>query len=503
MSSSSPAVIILRIVTSSWLHMLPLIVAASALAQAPADLLSQLQMDSAPLQNAGVVTLSYADAVQKSLPSVVTVLTVKHVNPDRSFRESRKIDPLDLIRKDKETPVEVEPQRGGGSGVILTRDGYIITNNHVVDDVDTITVRMQGRKQDVTARLVGRDPLTDIALLKIETGDLKPMTIADSTLLKLGDVVLALGSPFGLEQTVTLGIVSGTGRSMNFIKEGYEDFIQTDAPINPGNSGGALVDGTGRLVGINTAVYPGGWAPVNSIGFAVPVNLALRVAGDLLAHGHVRRGHLGVRWDEAGKEAAPLITGRQDVRPAEVMTIEAGSPADLAGFAAGDLILSLNGKPAGSLDRIRYGIATLAPGSKARIDVQRGKERVTLEAVLVEAPVPASEKKTGARLVGEATRAEESAILQEGLEVGLLTNTLRQENSIPASVAGALVTKALEDGRPMLKIPEGSIIIAVNGKAVRDTGEVKKHFDQASPGSALMLRIWRPEGERFARVLRK
>lgn len=463
----------------------------------PPDLAKAIKLDPTPLPAQEKLPLSYASVVEKCLPSVVTVLTVKYVDPSEAGLASAE-NPFDLAG-DKKNPREPQPRRGSGSGVILTAQGYILTNNHVVEDADTIRVRVAGEERDWEAKLIGRDPLTDVALLKIEAPNLQPITVADSTILRRGDVVLALGSPFGLEQTVTMGIVSATSRMLGFIRNGYEDFIQTDAPINPGNSGGALVDGMGRLVGINTATYSGGWSPAQGIGFAVPANLALRVAGDLLRFGHVVRGYMGVQWTEVSEEEALKITGRPDVRPARIVAIEAGTPAEKAGFEGGDIILSLNGHPTPSLARARYAVATLLPGSRATFTVQRGKEQRTVELILIEVPGAWVKNNEG----GPPAEKKSDIEVLKGLKVAPLTNATRAEFKIPAETQGVLVTHAEDDGKPMARPAPGDVITAINGDDVKGPERILEITKDAPLGKSFMLKIWHKGAQGFVMLRKK
>ncbi|WP_051945924.1 trypsin-like peptidase domain-containing protein [Verrucomicrobium sp. BvORR106] len=455
---------------------------------------SLIGKDPAPLENSGAVTLSYAATVRKCLPSVVTVLAVKYEDPGGQIEPSS--GSLDLGTGKKE-PRMLEAKRGSGSGVILTKEGHIITNNHVVEDADTLHVRLAESQQDLEATLIGRDPLTDIALLKIAAFDLHPMSVSDSSTLQRGDVVLALGSPFGLEQTVTLGIVSATSRTMNFIKGGYEDFIQTDAPINPGNSGGALVDGLGRLVGINTAAYPGGgWRPANSIGFAVPANLALRVANDLQTRGHVVRGFVGLRWVDTEPQETAAFSLRNEHRLAKVIEIVASSPADTAGFAYGDIITGFNGANLPTTARLRFAVAALPPGSKATFDVLREGKKLSLECTLVESPTPA-------KSAPSAPASETRLTLRAGLEGVDIDHITRATQQIPVDIKGVLITKADEDGRPFAKVTPGDVITTLNGTNISDCRTLDEALKKLPPETPLMLKLWKKSGAGFAMIKRK
>lgn len=464
-------------------------VIASQGAEAPLPLSSQIQRNTDRLDNSGAITLSYADVVARVQPCVVTVLTTRLIrpqDPDTTGDSARNDLNLEKKRKDH---VTLQQEEGGGSGVVITKAGHILTNYHVIRGAAKIRVRLPDGSSDLIASLVGQDPLTDLAVLKVEA-ELSPIIVADSNSVRPGDVVLALGSPFGLEQTVTLGIVSATGRTMNFIRGGYEDYIQTDAPINPGNSGGALVDGHGRLIGINTAVYSGGWSEANSIGFAVPVNLALRVANDLLLHGHVVRGFLGMRLVEVDEAQARVLGSRPDLRAGKVSEIEAGSPADTAGVIAGDVILQLNGRSTRTLAQLRYGIATLLPGGKVELGIVRGGTRMTLSATLGEMP--------GNALTDTASFKPGNIELQSGLEVTALNDAEKLTWKVPSTTVGVLVTRAEMDGKPIIGLLVGDVLLEINGTRLTTPDEARNTFRGVPQGQAIFFRVWRSGDERFA-----
>src|SRR5438477_1172751 len=259
-------------------------------------------------------------------------------------------------------------ERSLGSGVIVTKDGYILTNNHVEDGADEIKVARDKDKKQFTAKVIGRDPRTDIAVLKIDAKDLPFITFADSDKIEVGDVVLALGNPFGIGQTVTMGIVSATGRGGMGIED-YEDFIQTDAAINPGNSGGALVDAEGRLVGLNTAILSRSGGS-QGVGFAIPANLARSVMDQLIKSGKVERGFLGVGIQDLTPELARQFNVK-DTQGALVSSVTPDSPADKAGLKSGDVIVEFNGRAVPDSRHLKLQVAETAPGSSTPVRVMR------------------------------------------------------------------------------------------------------------------------------------
>jgi S1-C subfamily serine protease len=265
-----------------------------------------------------------------------------------------------------------------GSGVIVAAQGFILTNNHVVEGADEIAVMLPGGKV-AEARVVGTDPETDLAVLRVEAKGLQPITFADPASVQIGDIVLAVGDPFGVGQTVTQGIVSATGRNRLGINT-FENFIQTDAAINPGNSGGALVDASGHLVGINTAIYSRSGGS-QGIGFAIPVSLARQVMEQIIATGRVSRGWLGVSARDVIHETTGAAAG------AALVAVQRGGPADRAGLRAGDTVLSINGKEVVDTAALINETAALSPGSQAQFKILRGREAVSLAVELGRRPV--------------------------------------------------------------------------------------------------------------------
>jgi S1-C subfamily serine protease len=265
-----------------------------------------------------------------------------------------------------------------GSGVIVAAQGFILTNNHVVEGADEIAVMLPGGKV-AEARVVGTDPEADLAVLRVEAKGLQPITFADPASVQIGDIVLAVGDPFGVGQTVTQGIVSATGRNRLGINT-FENFIQTDAAINPGNSGGALVDASGHLVGINTAIYSRSGGS-QGIGFAIPVSLARQVMEQIIATGRVSRGWLGVSARDVIHETTGAAVG------AALVAVQRGGPADRAGLRAGDAVVSINGKEILDTAALINETAALNPGTKAQFKVMRGREALSLAVELGQRPI--------------------------------------------------------------------------------------------------------------------
>jgi len=332
-----------------------------------------------PAQNNSVI--SYSSVVQKVIPSVVNISTEKIVKTKipEQFRRFFE-DPFfkKFFGPFGEMPKEPKEHKeyALGSGVIVTKDGYIVTNNHVVSGATKIIVKLHdGRKY--TAKLIGTDPKTDIAIIKIDAKDLKPITIADSSKIKVGDVVLAIGNPFGLGETVTHGIISALNRTSIGLND-YENFIQTDAAINPGNSGGALVDLKGRLIGINSAIISRSGGN-NGIGFAIPSNMMKFVITSLIKHGKVERGYLGVMISNIDSGKAKLYGIDHGVL---VNKVEPKSAAEAAGLKPGDIIVAVDGEEIKNAGELRNKIAFKGPDAKVSIKVYRNGKYLTLTAKL-------------------------------------------------------------------------------------------------------------------------
>ncbi|MET0709255.1 MAG: trypsin-like peptidase domain-containing protein [Tardiphaga sp.] len=313
-----------------------------------------------------------APLVRETTPSVVNISVRGRVKQDNPLYR----DPL--FREFFDVPKQlVQEVQAAGSGVIVdAARGYVLTANHVVAQISSAQVTTRDGRR-FTARLIGRDPATDIAVLQLQDASrLKAIPLGDSDRLEVGDFVIAIGNPFGLGQTVTSGIVSALGRT-GLGKQGYEDFIQTDAPINPGNSGGALVDLRGQLIGINTAIISPGGGNVG-IGFAVPINMAKRVMDQLVAHGEVRRGQIGVSIRDLTPEMAAKENRTEGAFIADVV---AGSPAETAGLAKGDVVIAADGAPVRSAAQLRNKVGLTAIGARVELRVARGSavRNVTVE----------------------------------------------------------------------------------------------------------------------------
>jgi serine protease Do/serine protease DegQ len=414
----------------------------------------ELKRDSSPINDGkSAVILSYADVLEQVEKEVVSI------DSTRTVHERIQANPLlrqffgDIPDQDRESK-----EMGLGSGVIVSSDGYILTNNHVVADADELKVEFADGRT-FPAKVVGADPKTDIAVVKIDATGLPAVTFADSDKLRVGDIVFAVGNPLGVGETVTMGIVSAKGRNHLGILDddekgpGYEDFIQTDAAINMGNSGGALVDAKGRFVGINSAIVSPSRGNIG-IGFAVPVNMAANVMKSLIETGTVSRGFLGVQGDTVTSDMAELLHLPKDATGLIVTVAEAGSPADRAGLKGGDVILAVNGRPIHDFDELRLTIAQLAPGTKVTLSIARDGKPMVLTATLT-------------------TFSEKPNELLDGVEVGKLTDDVREHLGIDARVTGLVVVKVDEKSSYAQSLPQGAVILEINRSPVNDVAGAK------------------------------
>ncbi len=314
---------------------------------------------------------SFSDAARKAIPSVVNISATRQVKRRSPLLE----DPAFQRFFGERFNLPPETQLSLGSGVIVSREGYILTNDHVVEGVSDIQVTLHDGRT-VTGKIVGTDPDTDLAVVRVPTGSLTPITFGQSDQAKVGDVVLAIGDPFSVGQTVTMGIISAVGREIGPANP-FGSFIQTDAAINPGNSGGALVDVNGNLIGINTLIFSrsGGY---QGIGFAIPVSLARRVMEQIIETGAVTRGWFGVEVADISPELAESL-GLKDTRGAIVGAIERGSPAEKSGMKLGDVIVAVNGRTVPDVTSALNAIAEVPPGKSVPVKVLRRNQEMNLE----------------------------------------------------------------------------------------------------------------------------
>ncbi len=397
--------------------------------------------------------LSYANILDKVKTSVVNISIKKSVTTSRQNPMTN--DPFfrEFFKNQQNIPKE-RIQRALGSGVIISEDGYIITNNHVVDGADEIVVNLVNDKKEYKAKLIGKDKKSDLAVIKIEAKNLNAVTFYNSDKVRVGDVVFALGNPFGLHETTTQGIVSATRRTGVGITE-YENFIQTDASINPGNSGGALINSKGDLIGINSAILSKSGGNVG-IGFAIPSNMVTTVAKQLIENGKYTRAYLGVAISNVSENMSSFYNNNYG---ALITSVEEDTPAKKAGLKRGDLIVALNNTEIKSASELKNKVGSFAPSTEVTIKVLRDKKLKTFDVKL-----------------GELSGVSPSgSVSYAGLEVQSITPQLRIQLRVSPNVDGVLVSSVNPTSKAgQLGISKGDIIIQVENKEIKNLSEFKK-----------------------------
>ena len=455
----------------------------------------KLKVENTPLSREVKLATSFSSVVKEVAPSVVYVTSTKIVEQRQPENPLSNQNPFFRFFDERRQP-NYEAPPVIGSGVIVSPEGYILTNHHVVSDSEEIVVTLKDQTTTFPAHVVGADPHTDIAVLKIESD--KPLlaaTLSDSDTLEIGDVVLALGNPFGVGQTVTMGIVSATGRS-GFGMVDVGDFIQTDASINPGNSGGALVDAEGRLVGINTLILSrtGG---NQGIGFAVPINMAVRVMDQMIEFGDIQRGLLGIlmqRMDESLAKRFGIAVGQGVL----VGDVTANGPADDAGIEAGDVILEFDGEPVKAMQELKLMVAESRPEAVVPIRILRDGDEETLRVTIGRLP---DEGYAAVIPSGESVRGVIQHDALDGVTVSDITPLARSEFRIPRNLEGALVTN-VERGSPSdsADLVPGDVITSIEREPVRNANDAVELSEQVQIQTVL-LRVWRRgTGSRFVVV---
>lgn len=443
-------------------------------------------------QDVVMVPANFSELAEMARPGVVNIRTertmkgggrvFRHFFGDR-FHGRNPFE--DFFGPFQDQPQREYKQQSLGSGFIIDEAGYIVTNNHVIDSADEIKVRLYNEKE-FEATVVGRDPKTDLALIKIEgTKDLNPLPLGSSDDLKVGSWVVAIGSPFGLEQTVTQGIVSAKKRVIG--AGPYDDFIQTDASINPGNSGGPLLDLRGRVVGINTAIVASG----QGIGFAIPIDMAKSIVAQLKDKGEVTRGWLGVGIQDVTPELAEYW-GLDNTQGVLVTQVFEGDPADQAGIKKNDIIVALNGQPVSSGRELSSVIANTPVGDKTRITLVRGGEKKTLTARV------AKREDTQKRIAKGDERSDEL-----GLQVADLTAERAQQFGLDKDESGVLVVDVERGSRAdKAGVRVGDIIKGINRKKVENLDDYSGVMKKADSDEALhMLILRRNEGLKAVKIM--
>ena len=431
-----------RLIT--YLLLLPSFILASVFSEAP-----KIHSRISPTLSNQV--FSFNEAIKGARDAVVNISAKKRTQQSRSpFFD----DPLlrEFFGRQFRSP-QPRMESSLGSGVIISRDGYIVTNNHVVQQAKEITVTLNDTKKEYTAKLIGTDPRSDLAVIKIDAKNLKTIAIADSRELLVGDIVFAIGNPFGVGETVTKGIISALDRSAG-INE-YENFIQTDASINPGNSGGALIDSRGYLIGINTAILSRSGGN-HGIGFAIPSSMVKHVVSALIDHGSIKRGLLGVGIENISKELFDFY-GRRD--GAIVNHIQVASAASKAGIKLGDLIIKVNDIDVKGAVELKNIIGSLPPKEKVTLTIIRDKKKITLTATLSE---------------GETAKESVTTL---GMELQALTARMKQQYGLAPSMHGILITKVKQNSSAEESgLVAGDIIIQLEATPISSVEGFKKAY---------------------------
>ena len=472
---------------------------------------SEAQREATPAarpRSGGVLLPSFADTAQEAMPSVVSITSTDIVKGNRGRRYQNPFgegDPFEFFfgppggggpnrrgqRPDEEEHKEVQ----GGTGFIISEDGYVVTNNHVIDGADKIEVRINNREK-YAAKLVGKDPATDLALLKIDVKQrLTPLPLGDSDRVRVGEWVMAIGDPLNFDKTVTVGVVSAKDRSgltADAATRSFENYIQTDAAINFGNSGGPLLNTNGEVVGINTAIF----RPAQNIGFAVPINTLKTILPQLRDKGKVVRGFLGINIVNVDADRAAAF----DLKAQEgafVESVEAGKPAEKAGVRPGDTIVKVDSVPVkDTRDLIGY-VSSKTPGSKVQLGLVRDGRDTTVTATLAERKDEATDEGETDNLASDDTPGKIGMTVQE------LTPQLRQMQRVKTGVEGLLVVRVKEVSPAAdAQIQEGDVITSVNGEKVTTTDEFGKIVGKAKRGDYLKLYVYSPRADnsRFALV---
>jgi serine protease Do len=472
-------------------------VESSGSTKAPA---AKIAVDPTPLNREDRMPSSFSPIVKKAAASVVKIEVSAQAQPAanlgggdgmpspfgpfgapdlRRFFEQRGGDPRRM---------GVPQEHGSASGVIATEDGYILTNNHVVAHANKVEITLHDGRS-LSAKVVGTDPKSDLAVVKVEAAGLPAITFADSDQVEVGDMALAAGNPFGLGESVSLGMISATGRATMGLD--YEDFLQTDAAINPGNSGGALLDSQGRLIGINTAIVSRSGGN-DGIGFAIPANMARGIMEQLIATGKVVRASLGVMVQDLTPELAQQFKADAQIKGALVGDVVKGSPADQAGIVSGDIVTQFAGVPIKDARALKLAVATQTPGEKTEVTIVREGQSRTLTATLE------SQKASGAASKDELSAApasEEGSLA--GVGVADLDPEMRREAGIPRLINGAIIT-SVEPGSPSWEagLRQGDVILQINRQPVTGAESAIK-LTAEPPVAPTLVQVWSNGGSRF------
>ena len=433
---------------------------------------------------------SFADVISRVTPAVVNISSTRIIKAGEQMQNNPFLaDPF--FRQFFGRQFQPRDRREGslGSGVIINADGYILTNNHVVDKATDVKVALLDHRE-FKAKVVGTDPQTDVAVLKINATNLPVVELGNSARARIGDLCFAIGNPFGVGQTVTMGIVSAKGRSLprDGQEQTFEDFIQTDAAINPGNSGGALINARGELIGINTAILTGnngmsGEGGNIGIGFAVPVNMARNVMEQLVKNGKVTRGYMGAYLQDIDANLAASL-GMKNSSGTLIDSVEPGKPAEKAGLKQGDVITSIDGQPVDSANALTNRVVALAPGTTITLDGIRDGRPIQFHVTLGSRPTQNGEEEGASGVTGSSG----SSTVLQGVQVDNLTPDIRQQLDLSAGTHGVVIT-SVDDSSAAADagLQRGDVIQQVNHQAVNNKADFDRLIKESGNKQVLLL----------------
>ena len=443
------------------------------------------------IQTASAQPADFSEAAERVMPGVVSIKVMKRSRAPQTSRMEEEFLRHFFGRgyPGRGQRGDGPAQQGQGSGFIIDREGYILTNNHVVGGADEIEVHLHdGRK--LRAKLIGADDKSDVAVIKVEEPDLPTLKLGDSKPLKIGQWVLAVGNPFGLSATLTVGVISATGRAGMGITD-YEEFIQTDAAINPGNSGGPLLNIKGEVIGINTAIYSrsGGYM---GIGFAIPIHMALKIKDQLIKYGEVRRGKIGAYIQELTPQVSKSL-GLKTTRGVLISDVIPGSPADSGGMVAGDVVIKLNGEAVESAASFRNRVSLTPPNSVATLRVIRRGEERSLKVKIGSLSDSQSSSPEKSRRASSSKRS--SDVDKYGLEVEDVSR--RKRRALKLRGEGGVLIAGVQPDSPAARagLEIGHIILSVNQEKVRDVTSFKRVVKRSR--GPLLLQVQSARGVRF------
>lgn len=411
-----------------------------------------------PLVNSENKTISFNSSIINAKKSVVNIATSQTIKASQNQIDPFFNDPFfnDFFKFNFGIPKTDRKAKSLGSGVIISDDGYIVTNNHVVENADEIIVTLSESDKEFKAKLIGNDPKTDIAIIKIDKKDLTAIKFGDSGELLEGDMVFAIGNPFGVGETITQGIISALNKN-NIGLNQYENFIQTDASINPGNSGGALVDSRGALIGINSAILSSSGGN-NGVGFAIPSNMVKNIASKLIKDGKIERGYIGVMISNLNEDQKEIYKNEEG---ALIASVEKNSPADKAGLKRGDLIVKINDKSIKNANELKNIIGSMSPGETIEVQYERAKDTKTAKIKL---------DNMDSSTLAENTESKSSI---EGLKLSNLTNELKRQYNIQSDIKGVIITNVEKGSKAEdYGFERGDIIMQIAQKEIKTIADI-------------------------------